>query len=120
VVVAGLPWLALAALQPPLAKSALARQRPAIRWPVLPGLAAANRIVILGEPKLTLGSVGGAPPTLLSGVIGAVRLPDGAVAIGDAANHRIVIFDATGSLRWHCRRPSTSTAWFGAPRLDGR
>lgn len=68
---------------------------PAINWPVA-GSKTLPRLRILGPPALRIGGVAGPADLLLVGVVGAVRLPEGGLAIADAGNFRVLFVDGAG------------------------
>ena len=110
---------AVAALLP--SAHGLAQSLPqGIRWPTIEGGQPVTRIVLLGKPHLEIGTADGPDPTLLSGVIGAVRMEDGRIAIGDAATNRVLVFDSAGSFVTALGRTGDGPGEFRLPRWLGR
>lgn len=101
--------------------SALAQSLPRnLRWPVVDGTTPKRKIVLLSDPELRVGTAAGADPTLLSGVIGAVRLPEGTIAIGDANSQRVLFFDQQGAFLRSAGREGDGPGEYRLPRWFGK
>ena len=93
VALTSLRFLSAAALLIPLGSTAQGQLPEGVRWPVVNGASPRLQIVVPQLASVTVGTADGPDPTLLAGVVGAARLPDGSLAIGDAGNNRVLFFD---------------------------
>ncbi len=76
----------------------LAQSPPAgVVWPKVGGVVPERRLLFLAAPTLRLGTADGPEHSLFSGVVGAVRLSNGDIAVGDAGNGRVVFYDSRGN-----------------------
>jgi len=83
-------------LAPLLASAALVRvhaqaEPSSITWPALNGKVPSQRFRLSSKPRIDFGTAAGPDPTLLSGVVGAIRFPSGTIAVGDAGNNRVLL-----------------------------
>jgi hypothetical protein len=67
-----------------------------------------------------MGTASGPIDALLSGVIGATRLPNGLIAIGDGSTPRIVLFTAEGKIQRSLGREGDGPGELRMPRWLGR
>lgn len=74
----------------------------------------------LGRPDVRIGGASGpVDETLLAGVVGATRLPDGAIVIGDGAAPRVLIFSADGRVKQVLGRRGDGPGELRMPRWLG-
>lgn len=71
--------------------------QPRITWPTVNGHVPAARYHIGEHPRTDFGTAAGPDLTLLSGVVGAVRLEDGTLAVGDAGNTRVLFISGASA-----------------------
>lgn len=77
--------------------------------------------VRLGAPAVQMsGSPGPNDQTLLAGVIGATRLPNGTVVVGDGAFPRILLFSSLGQFQQALGRTGDGPGELRMPRWVGR
>ena len=111
--------VALALLAAPIVASA--QPVPAeVEWPRTRWRDAVPTISLLGPPLLEVGSAAGPDHSLLSGVVGAVRLSDGGVAVADGSTQRILFFDQRGAFRRAIGRLGDGPGEFRFLRWMGR
>lgn len=65
------------------------------------------------NPSVTIGTLDGPAPTQLSRVFGALRLPNGTVAVGNTATSEIRFFDVTGKFLRTVGRAGSGPGEFG-------
>lgn len=74
----------------------------------------------LGAPIVQVGSSSGPIDGLLAGVIGATRLANGLIAIGDGSTPRIILFTAEGKIHRSLGRDGDGPGELRMPRWLGR
>ena len=67
-----------------------------------------------------MGTASGPEHSLLAGVVGAVRFPDGRIAIGDAGNARVTFFSSQGAFLRAAGRAGDGPGEYRLPRWIGR
>jgi len=93
----------------------------AFRWPRLTGVTSStHRLTLLRAPVLEIGAASGPDHTLFSGIVGAVRLESGGLAIADAGNYRVLFFDRAGALAQSVGRKGKGPGEFQEPRWFDR
>lgn len=115
-----LRWLALAATfaAPPNGVPLLA-QASAVEWPRVGGTVPSRRFTV-GGAGLSIGAGSAPGMPLLSGVIGATRLVNGGIVIGDASAHRVLFFDSAGRFVQEIGRLGDGPGEFRFPRWLGQ
>lgn len=78
-----------------------------------------HEVALMQAPDLRIGSVHGPPETLFAGVVGAVLLPDGRIAVGDGGSHAIRMFHTSGNHLWSLGREGSGPGEFRALRWVG-
>ncbi len=92
-----------------------------IHWPVVGrSVPPVQRLTLLSTPQLVIGTADGPDETLLNGVVGAVRLANGVIAIGDAGNRRVLFFDSRGEFVRSVGRSGDGPGEYRQPRWLGR
>lgn len=91
-----------------------------LQWPQGKGLAGLPRLDLRGNRRLVIGTPMGSDPTTFSGVAGATRLSGGRVAVGDAGNYRVQVFDSAGRFLGSLGRKGSGPGEFGSIRWLGR
>jgi len=77
--------------------------------------------VRLGAPAVQMsGSPGPNDQTLLAGVIGVTRLPNGTIVVGDGAYPRILLFSSLGQFQQALGRTGDGPGELRMPRWVGR
>lgn len=85
-----------------------------------PAWARGNEWLVANQPTVTIGAVEGGEHEVLSHVVGAVRLSDGTIAVGDASAFRVNIYDATGRYMTSFGGSGAGPGEFGLMGLIGR
>jgi hypothetical protein len=79
----------------------------------------ADRWHVDSVPALSIGSVGGVPEASLSGVVGALRLPSGEIAIADGTSRELRFFRDDGSFVRRFGRRGAGPGEFAAIQAIG-
>lgn len=108
--------VALSFTVPPLSAQQLPQDIP---WPATGHSAPTRTISLLMPPEISIGSGDGSEHELFSGIVGAVLLRNGGIAIADGSANRIQFFDSRGNFQQSLGRSGDGPGeyrflrWFG-------